>query len=475
MRFSVLSNTLSLRPTSKTAATLFLCLCLSSSFVGVHAQDRTTEQGEAQITDGNLECQPYGYPPVSSVLASFPPIWQPATILPNDGPALAKWTAISPAVPTNISVKGTLAGDFSNFTPTYSPADNDCWWTYHQCTTPKLGGLLPDIATIPEPLALGYGFDDGPNCSHNVFYDFLASQKQKATMFYVGSNVMDWPLEAQRGLADGHEICVHTWSHRYMTAFSSPDAFAELYYTMEAIKLVTGVTPTCWRPPYGDVDDRIRAIANALGLRTIVWKYDSFDWKVGTQNVTNATVDGNYQMLVANATSGAYNTSGTIMLTHELNNYTMQEAIQWYPMLSSAFQHRLVPIGVALNKTHPYVETDYTLPSFQDCTSNLVLLYVVTDHFADIAGTIMGAAPATTPPPTLPDPNFIPNYTFVTVAPMSTFTPTATLRYSTSYTFTTSAPTSTSRSSGAGRLHDGGLVILACSALFLAGMMVGMG
>ena len=25
---------------------------------------------------------------------------------------------------------------------------------------------------------------------------------------------------------------------------------------MKAIKLVTGVTPTCWRPPYGDVDVR---------------------------------------------------------------------------------------------------------------------------------------------------------------------------------------------------------------------------
>jgi hypothetical protein len=25
---------------------------------------------------------------------------------------------------------------------------------------------------------------------------------------------------------------------------------------MQAIKLVTGVTPTCWRPPYGDVDVR---------------------------------------------------------------------------------------------------------------------------------------------------------------------------------------------------------------------------
>jgi hypothetical protein len=52
-------------------------------------------------------------------------------------------------------------------------------------------------------------------------------------MFYIGSNVLDWPLEAQRGIADGHEICARecssffgnlfhsdlivtdTWSHRY--------------------------------------------------------------------------------------------------------------------------------------------------------------------------------------------------------------------------------------------------------------------
>lgn len=40
---------------------------------------------------------------------------------------------------------------------------------------------------------------------------------------------------------------------------------------MQAIKDVMGVTPTCWRPPYGDVDDRVRAIAQGLGLRTYMW------------------------------------------------------------------------------------------------------------------------------------------------------------------------------------------------------------
>ena len=82
---------------------------------------------------------------------------------------------------------------------------------------------------------MGYAFDDGPNCTHNAFYNYLSSENQKATMFYIGSNVLDWPLEAQRAIADGHEICARecfslfgklfnsdifgcvtdTWSHRY--------------------------------------------------------------------------------------------------------------------------------------------------------------------------------------------------------------------------------------------------------------------
>lgn len=56
-----------------------------------------------------------------------------------------------------------------------------------------------------------------------------------------------------------------------MTALTDDQAFAELYYTIKIIKDVMGITVTCWRPPYGDVDDRIRAIAQSIGLRTYMW------------------------------------------------------------------------------------------------------------------------------------------------------------------------------------------------------------
>lgn len=46
---------------------------------------------------------------------------------------------------------------------------------------------------------------------------------------------------------------------------------AELGYTRKAIKDVLGVTPILMRPPYGDIDDRVRAICLAMGLIPVIW------------------------------------------------------------------------------------------------------------------------------------------------------------------------------------------------------------
>lgn len=96
----------------------------------------------------------------------------------------------------------------------------------------------------------------------------------------IGSNVIAAPAAAQRALADGHTLCVHTWSHPAMTSQSNEAVVAELYWTMRAIKEVTGVTTKCWRPPYGDVDDRVRAIAWQMGLTTVLWDLDTNDWNM---------------------------------------------------------------------------------------------------------------------------------------------------------------------------------------------------
>lgn len=120
----------------------------------------------------------------------------------------------------NISVR-TLAADGSiDMTGYDSQTDPDCWWTSSTCTVPKLKDVNPDIYECPEPETWGLTYDDGPNCSHNAFYDYLQQQDLKASMFYIGSNVVDWPYGAMRGVRDGHHISSHTWSHRVSSLLS---------------------------------------------------------------------------------------------------------------------------------------------------------------------------------------------------------------------------------------------------------------
>lgn len=150
-----------------------------------------TEESEAQITSSAEECTYYYLPEVNTLLQGYPTIWQTATIPAADTDAMAIFTAMNSSIP-NISPKGTRAGDFTGVTYDES-TDDACWWTETKCTTPKIPGIPSDITMCAEPKTWGYTFDDGPNCTHNAFYDFLLEKNQKATMFYIGSNVMgEW-------------------------------------------------------------------------------------------------------------------------------------------------------------------------------------------------------------------------------------------------------------------------------------------
>lgn len=54
----------------------------------------------------------------------------------------------------------------------------------------------------------------------------------------------DWPYQAKEGVDNGHEVGVHTWSHRYCTALTNEQFFAELWYTRKMIKVDLLVPPS---------------------------------------------------------------------------------------------------------------------------------------------------------------------------------------------------------------------------------------
>jgi hypothetical protein len=99
----------------------------------------------------------------------------------------------------------------------------------------------------------------------------------------------------------GHEICSHTWSHTALTTLTNEQIIAEIRWTEKIIREVTGVTPRYLRPPYGDVDDRVRAVVEAAGYRILHWNLDSFDWQT-----TGSTSDilRNVQAKLSGSSSG---------------------------------------------------------------------------------------------------------------------------------------------------------------------------
>ncbi|KAI7865572.1 hypothetical protein BDF14DRAFT_1823265 [Spinellus fusiger] len=243
--------------------------------------------------------------------------------------------------------------------------DPYCWWSATQCCTPKSPGINPDVRNCPEPSTWGLTFDDGPNCSHNAFYDYLLENKQRASMFYVGSNVMNWPYGALRGIKDGHHVASHTWSHKMMTTLSNQEILAELYYTSKAIKFVTGVTPLYWRPALGDLDDRVRWIATQLNMTAMLWNLDTNDWAAGSiPGITADTVNQKYESYIEMGRNGTFASSGNIVLTHEINNMTMDFFVKHYPEIKKAYRH-VTDAATCMNITHPYIENTITFPTFE--------------------------------------------------------------------------------------------------------------
>ncbi|KAI8339915.1 hypothetical protein BC941DRAFT_326016, partial [Chlamydoabsidia padenii] len=274
---------------------------------------------------------------------------------PTDHPEIQKvmedidWNKVPEIEPRKVE---NFALDRSHYD---SRADPDCWWSASTCKKPKVDYLPEDIYYCPRAGDWGLNYDDGPykkwfpvtveDKAHDQprFYNYLLKNgNQKATLFFVGSNVIKFPDAAQRALNDGHTICSHTWSHPQMTTLTNAEVVAQLYWTLRAIKEVTGVTPKCWRPPYGDVDDRVRAIAWQMGMRTFLWDQDSFDWNL------HGTPAG-----------------GTLSTEeHENSNATIEMAEKWLPVLQKTFN--VMPIHQCIGEAHPYWEEKWSYPTLDD-------------------------------------------------------------------------------------------------------------
>ncbi|KAJ6620594.1 hypothetical protein B0H10DRAFT_2020993 [Mycena sp. CBHHK59/15] len=254
----------------------------------------------------------------------------------------------------------TTDGSCVNDTAAAADAESRGWWT--------CGGYTrdTDIVACPDKMTWGVSFDDGPSPYTPNLLSYLAEKDIGATFFVVGSRVIEYPDILINEYMAGHEISVHTWSHPHLTSLSNAQIVAELGWTREAIKSVLGVTPTTMRPPYGDIDDRVRAIALAMGLIPIIWtrtpagiSFDTFDWKVAGGTVDGPTSFATFESILGNASTLD---TGFCVLEHDLYEITVDLAIGY--TLNAAMTHTppftLEPIGKCskIPTTNMYVESN---------------------------------------------------------------------------------------------------------------------
>lgn len=194
---------------------------------------------------------------------------------------------------------------------TYKCINNEAWWDG------------------PE----GYyasSFDDGPQPTTDALVTFLQEKNVHTTHFMIGVNILQYWRQFLNAFEAGDDIAVHTYTHPYMTTLSNEDVVAQLGWTMELIHNSTGGrVPRFWRPPYGDSDNRVTAIAKEVfGLETVIWNEDTEDWSLGAGGTTLETIANQMQEWLTRPKS-----PGLVVLEHEDSDDALNAFVDAFPKI----------------------------------------------------------------------------------------------------------------------------------------------
>jgi peptidoglycan/xylan/chitin deacetylase (PgdA/CDA1 family) len=108
--------------------------------------------------------------------------------------------------------------------------------------------------------------------------DILLKENVPATLFMSGRWVEKNP-EKTKFLASQpqFEIAAHSYYHPHLLEKDDERVLRELKRTQTLIRKITGQTPRYFRPPFGEVDERIARLAAEAGLITVQYDIASGD------------------------------------------------------------------------------------------------------------------------------------------------------------------------------------------------------
>ena len=179
------------------------------------------------------------------------------------------------------------------------------------------GGEYGEQYMHPRPLLekgeVVITFDDGPHPEFTPqILDALAAECTKATFFYVGRMIKNFPDMARRVQAEGHTVGTHTYTHRNLggTSMGQAEQQIESTFNVAEATLPNGVAPF-FRFPYLSDPQRVRDYLAKRNIAVFGIDVDSFDWRVRTP-----------EKVMHNVFTGLDKKGGGIILFHDIHANT---------------------------------------------------------------------------------------------------------------------------------------------------------
>lgn len=174
------------------------------------------------------------------------------------------------------------------------------------------GKMVQQVELASQKRAIALTFDDGPVPKTTLqVLDILKKNNVKATFFWVGRNLKNYPDVGRKVVADGHAIGNHTWHHWYFR-MNPATAAAEVENTSALIYRITGIKTYLFRPPGGFLNNGVATYARSKNYAIMMWSVDP-----GENHIRRTP-----SMLAANV----LNTTkpGGIVLLHDVHPRTVQ-------------------------------------------------------------------------------------------------------------------------------------------------------
>ncbi|KAJ3126741.1 chitin deacetylase [Nowakowskiella sp. JEL0407] len=261
----------------------------------------------------------------------FPPL--PPQNYPTDFP-FPDTFLLDPAVQSAITLVNSLVPAATLAIPrsTYAPSNtgivayavgnavSNCHYLSAGCVRPT------DIFNCEGVGHWGITYDAGPTNLTMGIQDRLSQINASASFFVSGSNALKYPDIVTSHISRGHHIGLYPWTPYPLTTLSNEQIVAQIIYSEAALYQTIRKIPSYFRPPYGDCDDRVRAIVTALGYTVSLFTRDSQDSIVPKNDTGLTQINTNVESWMLDLGNS---TSNFVSVQSDVDEFTAKSVIDW--------------------------------------------------------------------------------------------------------------------------------------------------